>query len=296
LNKVFSPKFTTNSADSLLDLYFRETRKTALLTAQDEEILYSQMEQGRKTGNAELERQARDALVKGNLALVVSVAKHYQNRGLDFQDLIQEGNLGLLLAVGKFRYSPENRFATYAVYWIRSSITHAIANQARAVRLPEYLVRLTARQKQAEQRLTQELGRKPSYEGLAADLKVEVKKVRLVDEASPMALSLSTPLEYGDTLGDTIEDHNAADPLQNISQHQSAVDIREALGLLNERERFIIRRRYGIDGFTPSTLETLAKKLEISRQRIMQLEAAALRKIRSSGWGDRLKEHLEMAA
>jgi RNA polymerase primary sigma factor len=289
-------QFTTNSADSLLDLYFRETKKTTQPTARDEKILYDQLERGRKTRNTALEKYARNALVEGNLALVVSIAKRYRNRGLDFPDLIQEGNLGLLTAAEKFQYRPENRFATYAAYWVRSAIIHAIANQARTVRLPEYLVKLIARKKHAEQRLAQELGRKPTGEELAADLGVELTKIHLAEEASPMALSITMPLEFGDVLGDIIEDHNAVDPLQNISRHQSAGDLRDALGLLKDRERFIIRRHYGIDGFTPSTLETLARQLNISRERVRQLEAAALRKIGSSNVGGRLKEHLEMAA
>ncbi|GHT55589.1 hypothetical protein FACS1894109_02470 [Spirochaetia bacterium] len=280
------------------DLYFRDINRYPLLTKEDEKVLSDQMIRGKKTGDTPLAQAARNKLIKANLRLVIHLANGYRNRGLDFSDLIQEGNCGLLQAVDKFEYRPGSKFGTYAAILIKAAIAQAIRNHARTVRLPEYLAKPIARQKHAEQRLAQKLRRKPLTAEVAAELGLEPAKMRIVERAALDTWSLDAPLGTDDaaTLGDIIGDAESERPLNDIARRQAAADLYTAQKTLSERELFVIRHRYGLDGCKIQTLDKVSAEFNISRERVRQIEKAACRRIRESPKGSRLKEHLETGA
>lgn len=225
---------------------------------------------------------ARNDLVAANLRLVVSVARKYMNRGLSFLDLIQEGNLGLLKAAERFEYRRGTKFSTYATWWIRQGVTRALEEQARTIRLPVHLVEKFYKMIRVQRSLAQELGREPSEEELAAEMCLPLKQVRTVLRASQQTLSLHAPV--GDspetTLGDIIEDKAMARPFDAVNQSLLRDAVSQLLGGLNERERLVVQLRYGVDGGQRQTLEEIGKKLQLTRERIRQIEAKALRKMR----------------
>jgi RNA polymerase primary sigma factor len=272
------------------NVYFRDLNRCSPLTAEDEKALYDRMVRGKETGDTRLVQAARNKLVEAHLRLVISIAKGYHSGDLDFMDLVEEGNWGLLQAAEKFEYRPGNRFAAYAVYWIRSAITHALMYRARTVRLPEYLVKLISREKRAEQRLTQELGREPLTTELAAELGLEPAHIDAIQCAARETWSLDEPQGTGDAAapGDTT--------LEDIARRQAAMDLYAALKTLSGREQFIIRRRHGLGHGKPWTLEASAAQLGISRERVRQIEAAAFTKLQESAPGKRLRDYLYPAA
>jgi RNA polymerase primary sigma factor len=225
---------------------------------------------------------ARNDLIAANLRLVVSVARKYMNRGLSFLDLIQEGNLGLLKAAERFEYRRGTKFSTYATWWIRQGVTRALEEQARTIRLPVHLVEKFYKIMRVQRQLTQDFGREANEEELAAELGVPVSQVRVVLRASQQTLSLHAPV--GDnadtTLGDVIEDGAAARPFDSVNQGMLRDALAEMLGALSERERLVVRMRYGVDGGQRQTLEEIGQKLRLTRERIRQIEAKALRKMR----------------
>ncbi|GHT54374.1 RNA polymerase sigma factor SigA [Spirochaetia bacterium] len=283
---------------SSLDLYFQDIRRCPLLTTEEEKALYDQMVRGKESGDPQLVQAAWNKLIEANLRLVISIAKRFHSQDLDFEDLIEEGNCGLFKAVERFDPERGYWFNTLAGTWVKAAITHAIRTQARLVRLPEYLVRLVARKNQIEQWLIQKLGRKPLVSEVAAELGLEPAQMRIIECVSLEAWSLDAPLrtDVTTTLGDTIGDTGSKEPLENIAWRQATTDLYTALKFLSEREQFIIRRHYGLDGGKAWTLGQLSAHFNISGERVRQIEKAAFKRMQESTHGGRLKEHLEMVA
>jgi len=291
-----------------LRVYLREMGRTPLLKG-DEEIRLARMiargkyerEQAEllnETPDYTLLEQAKDAqrrLIEANLRLVVSIAKNYRGRGLTLLDLIQEGNSGLMLATEKFDYTKGYKFSTYATWWIRQAISRAIANQGRTIRLPVHLVETINRTMRVSARLFQELGREPSIEEIAEQMGTDVEHVEHILKASQQPISLETPIgEDGDNaLGDFVEDQIAPSPTEVTTHHQLKERIDEALGTLNERERYLIQLRFGLLDGRSRTLAEVGHELRLSRERARQIESRALQKLRQSRNGFQLKDFLD---
>ena len=268
-------------------MYLKEIGKVPLLTAEEEIELAKRMEAG--------DEEAKKKLAEANLRLVVSIAKRYVGRGMLFLDLIQEGNLGLLKAVEKFDYRKGYKFSTYATWWIRQAITRAIADQARTIRIPVHMVETINKLIRVSRQLLQELGREPTSEEIAEEMNMPVERVREILKISQEPVSLETPIgeEEDSHLGDFIQDENVAVPADEAAAALLREQLQEVLGTLTEREQKVLRLRFGLDDGRTRTLEEVGKEFNVTRERIRQIEAKALRKLRHPSRSRKLKDYLE---
>lgn len=273
--------------DDPVKMYLKDIGKIPLLTADEEVRLAQRMEKG--------DKMAAQKLAEANLRLVVSIAKRYVGRGMSFLDLIQEGNLGLMKAVDKFDYTRGFKFSTYATWWIRQAITRAIADQARTIRIPVHMVETINKLVRIERQLIQELGRDPSNEEIAREMGITPDKVRHVRKIAQEPVSLETPIgeEEDSHLGDFIEDDSAIAPDQAADFTMLREELEGILGTLNERERKVLALRFGLVDGTPRTLEEVGKEFDVTRERIRQIEAKALRKLKHPSRSQKLKDFLE---
>ncbi|MBF6592490.1 MAG: RNA polymerase sigma factor RpoD [Ktedonobacterales bacterium] len=286
-------------------MYLREIGRVPLLSAEEEVTLARRMERGRLEAQKPLNQrnrafiyqgeEAQRRLAEANLRLVVSVAKKYIGRGMSLLDLIQEGNIGLLRAVEKFDYTKGYKFSTYATWWIRQAITRAIADQARTIRIPVHMVETINRLIRISRRLLQEMGREPTYEEIAAEMQITPDKVREIIKVSQEPVSLETPVgeEEDSHLGDFIEDHSALAPADAANHQLLKEQVEDVLTALSERERKVLQLRFGLDDGRSRTLEEVGREFKVTRERIRQIEAKALRKLRQPSRARRLKDYLE---
>ncbi len=268
-------------------MYLKEIGKVPLLTAEEEIDLAKRMEEG--------DEDAKKRLAEANLRLVVSIAKRYVGRGMLFLDLIQEGNLGLIKAVEKFDYNKGFKFSTYATWWIRQAITRAIADQARTIRIPVHMVETINKLVRVQRQLLQELGREPSPEEVADRMDIPVERVREIIKISQEPVSLETPIgeEEDSHLGDFIQDDNVPVPADAAAFTLLKEQLTEVLGTLTEREQKVLRLRFGLDDGRARTLEEVGKEFNVTRERIRQIEAKALRKLRHPSRSRKLKDYLD---
>ncbi|MDO4710443.1 MAG: RNA polymerase sigma factor RpoD [Peptostreptococcaceae bacterium] len=275
------------SIDDPVRMYLKEIGKIPLLTPEEESDLARRMDEG--------DEAVKQQLVEANLRLVVSIAKRYVGRGMLFLDLIQEGNLGLIKAVEKFDYKKGFKFSTYATWWIRQAITRAIADQARTIRIPVHMVETINKLIRVSRQLLQELGRDPRPEELAKALDMPVEKVREIQKISQEPVSLETPIgeEEDSHLGDFIPDDDAPAPAEAAAYALLQEQLKEVLNTLNDREQKVLRLRFGLDDGRARTLEEVGKKFDVTRERIRQIEAKALRKLRHPSRSKKLKDYLE---
>ena len=275
------------SIEDPVRMYLKEIGKVSLLTADEEIELAKRMEQG--------DEEAKKRLAEANLRLVVSIAKRYVGRGLLFLDLIQEGNLGLIKAVEKFDYRKGYKFSTYATWWIRQAITRAIADQARTIRIPVHMVETINKLIRVSRQLLQELGREPTPEEIAEEMKMPVDRVREILKISQEPVSLETPIgeEEDSHLGDFIQDDNVPVPADAAAFTLLKEQLIEVLGTLTEREQKVLRLRFGLDDGRARTLEEVGKEFNVTRERIRQIEAKALRKLRHPSRSRKLKDYLD---
>ena len=275
------------SIEDPVRMYLKEIGKVSLLTADEEIELAKRMEQG--------DEDAKKRLAEANLRLVVSIAKRYVGRGMLFLDLIQEGNLGLIKAVEKFDYRKGYKFSTYATWWIRQAITRAIADQARTIRIPVHMVEMINKLIRVSRQLLQELGREPTPEEIAEEMKMPVDRVREILKISQEPVSLETPIgeEEDSHLGDFIQDDNVPVPADAAAFTLLKEQLIEVLGTLTEREQKVLRLRFGLDDGRARTLEEVGKEFNVTRERIRQIEAKALRKLRHPSRSRKLKDYLD---
>lgn len=268
-------------------MYLKEIGKIPLLTTDQEIELAKRMELG--------DQLAKKRLAEANLRLVVSIAKKYVGRGMQFLDLIQEGNLGLIKAVEKFDYRKGYKFSTYATWWIRQAITRAIADQARTIRIPVHMVETINKLIRVSRQLLQELGREPTPEEIAAELDMPVERVREILKISQEPVSLETPIgeEEDSHLGDFIQDDNVPVPAEAAAQTLLKEQLDEVLDTLTEREQKVLRLRFGMDDGRARTLEEVGKEFDVTRERIRQIEAKALRKLRHPSRSRKLRDYLD---
>lgn len=268
-------------------MYLKEIGKIPLLSTDEEIELAKRMENG--------DEEARKRLAEANLRLVVSIAKRYVGRGMQFLDLIQEGNLGLIKAVEKFDYRKGYKFSTYATWWIRQAITRAIADQARTIRIPVHMVETINRLIRASRQMVQELGREPTPEELARKLDMPVERVREIKKISQDPVSLETPIgeEEDSHLGDFIQDDNVMVPADQAAFTLLHEQLMESLETLSEREQQVLRLRFGLDDGRTRTLEEVGRVFHVTRERIRQIEAKALRKLRHPSRSKKLKDYLD---
>ena len=275
------------SIEDPVRMYLKEIGKVPLLSA-DEEIEYAKrMEEG--------DEEAKKRLAEANLRLVVSIAKRYVGRGMQFLDLIQEGNLGLIKAVEKYDYRKGFKFSTYATWWIRQAITRAIADQARTIRIPVHMVETINKLVRVQRQLLQELGREPSPEEIAENMDIPVERVREIQKISQEPVSLETPIgeEEDSHLGDFIQDDNVPVPAEAAASTLLKEQLVEVLGTLTEREQKVLRLRFGMDDGRARTLEEVGKEFNVTRERIRQIEAKALRKLRHPSRSRKLRDYLD---
>ncbi len=268
-------------------MYLKEIGKVPLLTAEEEIELAKRMEEG--------DEEAKKRLAEANLRLVVSIAKRYVGRGMLFLDLIQEGNLGLIKAVEKFDYNKGFKFSTYATWWIRQAITRAIADQARTIRIPVHMVETINKLIRVSRQLLQELGREPTPEEIAERMEIPVERVREIIKISQEPVSLETPIgeEEDSHLGDFIQDDNVPVPADAAAFTLLKEQLTDVLATLTERERKVLRLRFGLDDGRARTLEEVGKEFNVTRERIRQIEAKALRKLRHPSRSRKLKDYLD---
>ena len=274
------------SVDDPVRMYLKEIGKVSLLSAEAEIELATLMAQG--------DKEAKRKMAEANLRLVVSIAKRYVGRGMLFLDLIQEGNLGLIKAVEKFDYTKGYKFSTYATWWIRQAITRAIADQARTIRIPVHMVETINKVMRISRQLLQELGHDPSPEEIAADMGMPVEKVREILKIAQEPVSLETPIgeEEDSHLGDFIPDEDASEPAEAASFTLLKEQLAEVLGTLTPREEKVLRLRFGIEDGRTRTLEEVGREFNVTRERIRQIEAKALRKLRHPSRSKKLKDFL----
>ncbi len=291
--KEAGPNFSeagSSSIDDPVRMYLREIGRISLLSAKEEIELARTIAAGGEDG-----MDAKRSLVQANLRLVVSIAKKYVGRGMLFLDLIQEGNLGLIRAAEKFDHERGYKFSTYATWWIRQAITRAIADQARTIRIPVHMVETINKLKKITRKLAQDLSRKPTEEELAKEMGITVPKLRDIIKVAQEPLSLETPIgkEEDSRLGDFIEDRDAEAPAHTVAQELLREDLTEVLSSLSPRERDVLRLRFGLDDGRQRTLEEVGQLFGVTRERIRQIEAKALRKLRHPNRSRRLKEYIE---
>jgi len=273
--------------DDPVRMYLKEIGRIPLLTAEEEIELAKRIEQG--------DEEAKRRLAEANLRLVVSIAKRYVGRGMLFLDLIQEGNLGLIKAVEKFDYRKGFKFSTYATWWIRQAITRAIADQARTIRIPVHMVETINKLVRVNRQLMQELGRDPTPEEIAQEMDIPEERVREIMKIAQEPVSLETPIgeEEDSHLGDFIEDEDALAPAEAASFILLKEQLEEVLETLTPRERDVLRLRFGLEDGKARTLEEVGQKFNVTRERIRQIEAKALRKLRHPTRSKKLKDYLE---
>ena len=273
--------------DDPVRMYLKEIGKVPLLTAQEEIDIAERMANG--------DEDAKHQLEEANLRLVVSIAKRYVGRGMLFLDLIQEGNLGLIKAVEKFDYKKGYKFSTYATWWIRQAITRAIADQARTIRIPVHMVETINKLIRVNRQLVQEYGREPRPDEIAKEMGISEEKVREIIKIAQEPVSLETPIGEEDDshLGDFIPDDDAPAPAEAVASTMLKEQLMEVLGSLTEREAKVLTLRYGLDDGKARTLEEVGKEFNVTRERIRQIEAKALRKLRHPSRSKRLRDFLE---
>ena len=276
-------------ADDSVKMYLREIGKIPLLTQEEEQVLAVKAAKGNK--------KAKDKMVEANMRLVVSIAKRYSGRGLDFLDLIQEGNTGLLRAVEKFDPEKGFKFSTYATWWIRQAITRAIADQARTIRIPVHMVETINKVLRASRKLTAELNREPTVEEIAKEMDMDVEKVDYVMRIKQDIASLDQSVgKDGDdedsVLGDFVEDEDRISPEDSAANQMLKEQLADIISTLSEREQKIIKLRFGIGGGRPHTLEEVGAEFSVTRERIRQIEAKALSKLRKNKDTKKLQEYL----
>jgi len=276
----------TFSTDDPVRMYLKEIGKVSLLTPDEEVQLAIRMADG--------DEEAKRRMAEANLRLVVSIAKRYVGRGMLFLDLIQEGNLGLIKAVDKFDYTKGYKFSTYATWWIRQAITRAIADQARTIRIPVHMVETINKVIRVSRQLLQELGHDPSAEEIAEEMGLPVEKVRDILKIAQEPVSLETPIgeEEDSHLADFIEDDNAAEPAEAASFTLLKEQLMEVLSTLTPREEKVLRLRFGLEDGRTRTLEEVGKEFNVTRERIRQIEAKALRKLRHPSRSKKLRDFL----
>ena len=275
------------SMEDPVRMYLKEIGKVPLLSAEEEIELAKRMEAG--------DEDAKKRLAEANLRLVVSIAKHYVGRGMLFLDLIQEGNLGLLKAVEKFDYRKGYKFSTYATWWIRQAITRAIADQARTIRIPVHMVETINKLVRVQRQLLQDLGREPTPEEIAQEMDMPVERVREIMKISQEPISLETPIgeEEDSHLGDFIQDDHAQVPDEAASSALLKEQLSEVLLTLTDREQKVLRLRFGLDDGRARTLEEVGQEFKVTRERIRQIEAKALRKLRHPSRSKKLRDYLD---
>lgn len=273
-------------ADDAVKLYLKEIGRYPLLTAEKEVILAKQIEAG--------DMHAKKMLAQSNLRLVVSIAKKYMGRGLHFLDLINEGNIGLMRAIDKYDYNKGFKFSTYATWWIRQAITRAIADQAKLIRVPVHMNDTIGKLKRINKKLTQEFGREPTNEELAKQMELPVEKIVDIFRISQDPISMDTKVgdEDDSFLSDFIQDENTLTPTQSTRESMLNDSVEDVLDSLTEKEAMVIRLRYGIDNGETKTLEDVGKMFGVTRERIRQIEAKALRKLRHPSRSQKLKDFL----
>ncbi len=272
--------------DDTVRMYLREIGKHPLLSGEEEVSLAKRVKRN--------EIKAKHKLVNSNLRLVVSIAKKYTGRGMLFLDLVQEGNLGLIRAVEKFDHRKGYKFSTYATWWIRQAITRAIADQARTIRIPVHMVETINRLRKISRQLLQKLGRKPTEKEIARRSHMSVEKVREIIKVSQVPLSLEMPVgdEESSRLGDFVEDHGIQAPDEVVTQGLLRDDLEDVMKALTDRERMVLKMRFGLDDGHPRTLEEVGREFRVTRERIRQIEAKALRKLKHPTRARKLKEYL----
>ncbi|MEB3430107.1 RNA polymerase sigma factor RpoD [Citroniella saccharovorans] len=275
------------SVEDPVKMYLKEIGKIPLLTAEEEVSLAKRMEEG--------DIKAKRRLAETNLRLVVSIAKRYVGRGMQFLDLIQEGNMGLMKAVDKFDYTRGFKFSTYATWWIRQAITRAIADQSRTIRIPVHMVETINKLVRVQRQLLQELGRDPTNAEIAKEMGIDEQRVREVRKIAQEPVSLETPIgeEEDSHLGDFIEDETAVAPDEAANYTMLREKLDEILSTLTDRERKVLELRFGLTDGTPRTLEEVGKEFDVTRERIRQIEAKALRKLKHPSRSQKLKDFLE---
>ena len=285
--QLFAEALTDIGLDDPVKMYLKDIGKVPLLSADDEIELAKKMQEG--------DEEAKKRLSEANLRLVVSIAKRYVGRGMHFLDLIQEGNMGLMKAVEKFDYQKGFKFSTYATWWIRQSITRAIADQARTIRIPVHMVETISKLTRVQRLLLQELGREPTPAEIAEKMGVTEERVVEIQKIAQDPVSLEAPIGEEDDshLGDFIEDPKAATPSDSAEFGMLKELLLSVLDTLTPREEKVLRLRYGIDDGKPRTLEEVGKEFNVTRERIRQIEAKALRKLRHPSRSKRLKDFLE---
>ncbi|MCQ2409164.1 MAG: RNA polymerase sigma factor RpoD [Clostridia bacterium] len=268
-----------SNVDDSVKIYLKDIGRVPLLSADEEIILAQKIE----TGTEEEKKAAKNKLAEANLRLVVSIAKRYVNRGLQFLDLIQEGNIGLMKAIEKFDYTKGYKFSTYATWWIRQSITRAIADQARTIRIPVHMVETINKQVRAARQLTQKLGREPSTEEIAEYLGVSEEKVIEIQRIAIEPVSLESPVgeEEDSHLGDFIPDNNNPSPSEEVERKILKEELCAVLSNLKPREERVLRLRFGLDDSKPRTLEEIGAEFGVTRERIRQIESKAIMKLRN---------------
>lgn len=278
--------------DDSVRMWLREIGKTPLLTMAEEVHLAKTIAEGNgRTFEGQL---AKEKLIQANLRLVVSIAKRYSGRGMSFPDLIQEGNIGLIRAVEKFDYKKGYKFSTYATWWIRQAITRAIADQGRTIRIPVHMVETINRLIKTSSHLLQELGREPTLDELSREMDIPVERVSEIKRLAPEPLSLETPIgeEEDSHLADFIQDQESMSPDDAASQQLLRERIVEVLSELSNRERDVLRMRFGLDDGYPRTLEEVGRHFQVTRERIRQIEAKAIKKLRHAKRRKKLEEYL----